>query len=201
MKVTDEDALREIVPEPPPRAWEKEQPVILPEAAEYLAVSVFAVLSTADADGRCDASPRGGPPGWAHVASPTRLVLPDYSGNRRQDSHRNILANPFVGLVFFVPGVKETLRVNGRASLSTDVELLADLATKGDRPKLAIDIAVETVYMHCGKAVVRSKVWDPSTWQPDGISLAKVRAAGTSESPEDVQARWDAAYADPEQVW
>ena len=91
-------------------------------------------------------------------------MIPDYTGNRRQDSHRNILANPFVGLVFFVPGVLETLRVNGRATLSTDAELLASLETGGQPPKLALDIAIETAFVHCGKAPIRSALWDPSTW-------------------------------------
>ena len=124
MNVESETSLREIVPDPPERAWAKEQPIIDDGCAEFIAASPFAVLATADGDGRCDASPRGGPPGFATVLDQGRLALPDYSGNRRQDSHRNLLENPYVGLVFFVPGVKESLRVNGRAELSTDPELL-----------------------------------------------------------------------------
>lgn len=202
MRISDESALRRVVPEPPDRAWEKESDHILDEALAFLEASPFAVLATSDGDGRCDASPRGGPPGFASVLDPHRLVIPDYTGNRRQDSHRNILANPFVGLVFFVPGVKETLRVNGRADLSTDAGLLEELTTKGDKPpKLALDIAIETVFVHCGKAPVRSQIWDPSTWNPDAPSLAYLGTRGGKEPTEGVRARWDAAYEDPKQVW
>lgn len=202
MTISDESALREVVPEPLARAWEKERDHIGDGALAFLEASPFAVLATADAGGRCDASPRGGPPGFATVVDPLRLVIPDYRGNRRQDSHRNILANPFAGLVFFVPGVRETLRVNGAAELSTDPGLLERLATKGDAPpKLAIDIAVETVFVHCGKAPVRSQIWDPSSWGPDGVSLADLRAGDGKETAEEVKARWEAAYADPKQVW
>ncbi len=200
--ISDENALRDVVPQPPARAWEKERDHISDGAADFLAASPFAVLATSGADGRCDASPRGGPPGFATVIDAKRLVLPDYRGNRRQDSHRNIIANPFVGLVFLVPGVRETLRVNGRAELSAEAALLERLATKGDAPpKLAIDIAVETVFVHCGKAPVRSQIWDPSTWDPDGISLAGLRSDDGSETAEEVRTRWEAAYADPQQVW
>jgi len=200
MHVDTELALRGIVPDPPPHAWEKEADHLTEDAAAFIVESPFAVLATADASGRCDASPRGGPPGFAAVLDPRRIVIPDYTGNRRQDSHRNIIANPFVGLVFFVPGVLETLRVNGRATLNTDPDLLASLATGGQRSKLAIDISIDVAFVHCGKAPIRSHLWDPSTW-PTGISLACARAAGTSESPDEVQARWDEAYRDPAQVW
>ena len=200
MNLTSEAALREVVPAPPARAWEKESDHLNDDAAAFVAVSPFAVLATADADGRCDASPRGGPPGFATVLDPRRIVIPDYTGNRRQDSHRNILANPYVGLVFFVPGVLETLRVNGRATLSTDRELLASLQTGGQPPKLALDIAIETAFVHCGKAPIRSALWDPSTW-PQGVDLACARARGTSETADEVQARWNEAYRDPDQVW
>ena len=130
-RIGDEQALRAIVPDSPQRAWDKEQPAIDEDCAAFIAASPFAVLASADADGRCDASPRGGPPGFVSVLDPARLAVPDYTGNRRQDSHRNVLANPQVGVRFFVPGVKETLRVNGRATLSTDQALLAGLATGG----------------------------------------------------------------------
>ncbi len=200
MQVHNEATLRDIVPDPPPRAWEKESDHLNADAAAFVAVSPFAVLATADTDGRCDASPRGGPPGFAAIRDPRRIVIPDYTGNRRQDSHRNILANPHVGLVFFVPGVLETLRINGRATLSADPDLLASLTTGGQPPKLALDIAIDVAFVHCGKAPVRSHLWDPSTW-PTDVNLACARAHGTDESPDEVQARWNDAYQDPAQVW
>lgn len=200
MSIQDEAALRGVVPDPPQRAWDKERDHLDAHCAAFLAISPFAVLATAGADGRCDASPRGGPPGFAQVAGPDRLVLPDYTGNRRQDSHRNILANPHVGLVFFVPAVKETLRVNGTARLSDDPALLATLTTGGAPPKLAIDVAVETAFVHCGKAPHRAGLWDPSTW-PSGVSLAAARANPGEETPDEVTERWEASYRDPAQLW
>ncbi len=200
MNVESETSLREIVPDPPERAWAKEQPIIDDGCAEFIAASPFAVLATADGDGRCDASPRGGPPGFATVLDPGRLALPDYSGNRRQDSHRNLLENPYVGLVFFVPGVKESLRVNGRAELSTDPALLASLTTGGGPPKLALVVHVETAFIHCGKALHRSGLWDPSTW-PEDVSLVRARAAAAGESEEEVRERWQAGFKDPKQLW
>ncbi len=200
MRVENETTLREIVPDPPQRAWDKEQPSIDDGCAEFIAASPFAVLATADGEGRCDASPRGGPPGFASVLDSRRLALPDYSGNRRQDSHRNLLENPYVGLVFFVPGVKESLRLNGRAELSTDRELLAALATGGAPPKLALVVEVETAFIHCGKALHRSELWDPSTW-PEDVSLVRARAAAAGESEEQVRVRWQAGFEDPKQLW
>src|SRR4051812_44671191 len=129
MAISDEAQLRELVPDPPQRAWDKEQDHLSAPAAAFVAASPFLVLATSAADGRCDASPRGGPPGFALVLGERRIVLPDYRGNRRQDSHRNILENPQVGLVFLVPGVKETLRVNGTATISTDAALREQLTT------------------------------------------------------------------------
>jgi PPOX class probable FMN-dependent enzyme len=200
MAIEDEAALREIVPDPPQRAWAKEQPVIDEGCAEFIAASPFAVLATASGDGRCDASPRGGPPGFATVLDPGRLALPDYSGNRRQDSHRNLIENPYVGLVFFVPGVKESLRVIGRAELSTDPSLLASLVTGGQPPKVALVIEVETAFIHCGKALHRSELWDPSTW-PSGVSLVRARARAAGETEEEVRVRWRAGFEDPKQLW
>jgi PPOX class probable FMN-dependent enzyme len=200
MAITDEQALRALVPEPPQRAWDKEQDSIDPLTARFLAASPFAVLATADADGRCDASPRGGPPGFAVLLSPTVLVLPDYSGNRRQDSHRNILANPHVGLVFLVPAVQETLRVNGRARLRDDRELLEALPTGAGAPKLALEVTIETAYVHCGKAPKRAGLWDPESW-PEPVSLVAARAALSEESEEEVRKRWQAGFDDPAQMW
>lgn len=201
MKIADETALRSLVPEPPQRAWDKEQHHLDETCAAFLAASPFAVLATSSADGRCDASPRGGPPGFVSLLDPRRVALPDYTGNRRQDSNRNILANPHVGLVFFVPGTRETLRVNGRATLSTDPDVLALLSSGGKPPQMAIDVAVDIAFVHCGKYAVRSEVWDPSTW-PERVSLAASRAKTDDQGGvEGTEARWEASYSDPTQVW
>jgi uncharacterized protein len=162
--IADAAELREFVGAPIQRTLDKQLDHLDPHCVDFIARSPFATLATSGADGRCDCSPRGGPPGFAHVADPKHLVLPDYKGNRRQDSHVNVTENPHVGLLFLMPGLGETLRVNGRASLSRDPSLLAILATKGDPPQLGLVVEVEEAYLHCAKACMRSEIWDPSTW-------------------------------------
>ena len=167
MKIADETTLRSLIPEPPQRAWDKEQDHLDETCAAFLATSPFAVLATADADGRCDCSPRGGPPGFACVLDERHLAIPDYTGNRRQDSHVNVLENPYVGLLFLLPGMGETLRVNGRATLTRDAALLADLVTGGTKPpRLALHVEIHEAYLHCPKAFIRGQVWKPETWTP-----------------------------------
>ena len=164
--ISDPATLREFVGAPIQRTLEKQLDHLDPHCVDFLARSPIAMLSTAGADGRCDCSPRGGPPGFAHVIDAKHLALPDYKGNKRQDSHVNVMENPHVGLLFLIPGLGETLRINGSAQLSRDPELLSVLATRGDPPQLGLVIDVEEVYLHCAKACMRSQVWDPSTWLP-----------------------------------
>jgi predicted pyridoxine 5'-phosphate oxidase superfamily flavin-nucleotide-binding protein len=121
------DDLREHIGEPRQAVLDKQLDHLDRHCRRFIELSPIALLATADADGRCDCSPRGGPPGFARVLDERRLAIPDYTGNRRQDSHANVLANPHVGLLFLLPGMGETLRVNGRAALSTDPALLEDL--------------------------------------------------------------------------
>ena len=162
--ITDVAELRDHVGEPIPRTLDKQLDHLDHHCVDFIARSPIAMLATAGADGRCDCSPRGGPPGFGHVADAHTVVLPDYKGNRRQDSHVNVVENPHAGLLFLIPGLGETLRVNGRARLTRDEELLTILRTKGDPPQLGLVVEVEEVYLHCAKACMRSQVWDPSTW-------------------------------------
>jgi uncharacterized protein len=164
--ITETSQLRDHVGEPIQRTLDKQLDYLDHHCAAFIARSPIAMLATSGADGRCDCSPRGGPAGFAHVADARTLVLPDYKGNRRQDSHTNVMENPHVGLLFLIPGLGETLRVNGRARLTRAADLLAVLATKGDPPQLALAVDVQEVYMHCAKAFMRSELWDPSTWLP-----------------------------------
>ncbi|WP_119165807.1 pyridoxamine 5'-phosphate oxidase family protein [Algihabitans albus] len=127
----------------------------------FIAASPFVVLGTSDAEGNQDVSPRGDPPGFVRVLDETRLLLPDRPGNKLIDSLSNVLANPKVGLLFMVPGMNETLRVNGRAQIVTDPALLEPLAVEGRLPPSALLIEVEEAYLHCAKAFIRSKLWDP----------------------------------------
>ena len=131
-------------------------------ATAFVGLSPFLVLATADTHGRVDASPRGDAPGFVLVLDEATLLLPDRPGNNRVDSYGNILAHPGVGLIFFVPGIEDTLRVNGRATVVTEQTLLAPAIAQGKAPRTGLLIAVEEVFFHCAKALKRSRLWDPS---------------------------------------
>lgn len=128
----------------------------------FIAHSPFLVLGTAGADRTADVSPRGDAPGFVAVLDDRTLLLPDRPGNRRIDSLTNVVENPEVALIFFVPGVSETLRVNGRATITRDAALLAPCAVQGKVPVSGLLIHVREVFLHCAKALIRSKLWDPA---------------------------------------
>ncbi|WP_439381769.1 MSMEG_1061 family FMN-dependent PPOX-type flavoprotein [Amycolatopsis lexingtonensis] len=132
-------------------------------ARRFIAHSPFLTLATADAAGRADCSPRGDYPGFVKVLDERTLAMPDRTGNKIADSFRNIAENDGVGLLFFVPGTRETLRVNGRAYVTDEPDVLARMRTEAKEPMLAIIIEVEQVYFHCGRALIRSRLWDPAS--------------------------------------
>ena len=151
-----------IYPAPSPRVIAKARPEIDVHAAKFIGMSPFCVLATSGSDGSVDASPRGGNPGFIHVISPTQLAMPDRSGNNRIDSFRNIVeGSGQLQLIFFVPGIDETLRVGGTGKLSADPDLLALMEEFGKSPRAILNIAVREAYFHCGKALMRSKLWAP----------------------------------------
>ena len=128
----------------------------------FLALSPLCVISSSRADGRADASPRGDLPGsLAHVLDDKTLLLPDRPGNRQLDTLTNLVERPYVGLVFFVPGWNETLRINGRVEIVDEREFLAPLAIRGKMPILAVKVTVEEAYLHCAKALIRARLWEP----------------------------------------
>ncbi|WP_244941370.1 pyridoxamine 5'-phosphate oxidase family protein [Bradyrhizobium yuanmingense] len=127
-----------------------------------MALSPFLVLATSDGNGHADASPRGDAPGFVAVLDDKTLLIPDRRGNNRVDTFGNIIASPGIGLIFLVPGINETLRVNGRAEISQDAELLTPLAVQNVAPIIGLKIHVEETYFHCGKALMRSKLWNPA---------------------------------------
>ncbi|WP_395677833.1 pyridoxamine 5'-phosphate oxidase family protein [Inquilinus sp.] len=133
-----------------------------PHARAFIGLSPFLVIATAGADGSADASPRGDAPGFVAVVDRKTLLIPDRRGNNLCDSLSNVVENPKVGLVFFVPGVNETLRVNGGAEITSDPELLEPMAVEGKVPTSALKVTVEQLYFHCGKALIRSRLWDPA---------------------------------------
>lgn len=134
-----------------------------PHARRFIALSPFLCLGTSSADGRADVSPRGDAPGFVQTPDDRTLLIPDRPGNRRVDSMANIAENPSVGLIFLVPGIDETLRVNGRASLTADPAILAGMAVEGRTPRQAIRVEIAEVFFHCGKALKRARLWDPAT--------------------------------------
>ena len=152
--------LATIYPKPTPRVIAKARPEIDVHAKKFIAMSPFCVLATSGSDGSVDASPRGGHPGFVHVAGPNQLLMPDRSGNNRIDSFRNIVeGSGFVQLIFFVPGIDETLRVSGKGKLSAAPQLLATMEEFGKLPRAVLSIDVHEAYFHCGKALMRSRLW------------------------------------------
>ena len=158
--------LREILGYPTERAVQKQLSALDTHCRAFIAHSPFLVLSTANARGGCDASPKGDRPGFVLVLDEHTLAIPDRPGNRRADSLLNILDNPHIGLLFLIPGMGETLRVNGSASIVRDPTLLERLAVDGKRPQLAIVVKVEECFLHCAKALIRSRLWDPERFMP-----------------------------------
>jgi uncharacterized protein len=128
---------------------------------QFVERSPFLCLATSAADGSCDVSPRGDPAGFVRVLDDRTLLLPDRPGNRLADSLRNVLENPHVALLFVIPGITDTFRVNGRAEIVTDPELLEPCAVDGKVPKLALRIEIDQAYTHCSKAFLRANLWDP----------------------------------------
>lgn len=133
---------------------------------DFIALSPFLVLGTADAKGQADVSPRGDPPGFVKVLDDKTLLIPERPGNNLLDSLSNIVANPEVGLLFLIPGFDETLRVNGTAALAREPEAIATLAVDGKAPKLAIRVTVREAYLHCARSFRRAKLWDPAARVP-----------------------------------
>ena len=161
--IEDAGALRQLHGEPSERARKKQLDRLDRHCRRFIELSPFLVMATADADGGCDASPKGDAPGFVLIEDDRTLLIPDRLGNNRLDGHMNILGNPHVGLIFFIPGVNETLRVNGRAAIVTEPTLLEGLAVQGKTPKTALRVHVEEAYLHCGKALIRSRLWNPET--------------------------------------
>ena len=191
--LTTEAALDAIYGEVVPAAKIKEQPVLIDELRQFIEASPFLILATVGPEG-LDCSPRGDPAGFVRIADDRTLLIPDRRGNNRIDSLRNIVQDPRVALLFLIPGVGETLRVNGTARLTADPELCASFAMGDKVPRCVIEVTIDTVFTQCQKALVRSKLWDPET-QIDRAELPTVgdiMAAITAGEFDG--AAYDAAY-------
>ena len=157
------EELRSSYGQPSERAVKKSLDRLDRHCRQFIGLSPFVVLATAGTDGRVDCSPRGDPPGFVEVLDDRTVLLPDRPGNNRVDSLGNVLENPQVGLLFMIPGVNETLRLNGRATLTTDPARLEPLSVKGRAPRSGLVVEVEEVFLHCTKALVRSHLWADSS--------------------------------------
>ncbi|MFN4143559.1 pyridoxamine 5'-phosphate oxidase family protein [Aestuariivirga sp.] len=159
--IGSEEELRSRFGEVHPLAIAKARPALDRYSRQFIGLSPFLVISTADAQGRADLSPRGDPPGFVRIVDDRTILIPDRPGNNRLDTMANIMANPNVGCLFFVPGFEDTLRLNGKASITDDAELLRPCTVNGKPPRLGILVGVEEVFLHCAKALKRSKLWEP----------------------------------------
>ena len=160
------EELTGLLGEPHERAANKGRPALLEVDRDWLAATPFCVLATSDAEGNCDASPKGDPAGsLVHVIDDRTIAIAERPGNRRADGYKNILANPHVGLLFMIPGRGDTLRINGRARLVADAPFFDQMTVKGHRPILAVVVEIEEIFHHCAKAFLRSKLWRPDSWE------------------------------------
>ncbi len=157
--ITEEVELRDIFGWPTERARNKQIDRLDRHCRAMIAKSPFLLLGTSDATGRCDVSPKGDYPGFVRVLNDRTIAIPDLPGNNRLDTLTNMLSNPQVGLIFMIPGMNETLRINGKVRLVRDANLLESMAFQGKLPKLAIVVDVQEVFTHCPKAFLRSKLW------------------------------------------
>ncbi|MDP9797907.1 PPOX class probable FMN-dependent enzyme [Catenuloplanes nepalensis] len=192
------EELRELLGAPNPRAVTKERVTLHQRDREWLAASPFCVISTSDADGNCDASPKGDPPGFTLVLDDATIAVPERPGNKRADGYLNVLSNPHVGLLYLIPGRTETLRINGRARLVRDAPYFEDMVVKGHRPILALEVEIEQIFFHCAKAFLRSDLWKPETWHPEVLprhaQLIKDVQPSAPETLEQLDAYYGPSY-------
>lgn len=189
--------LATIYPAPVPKVIAKALPSIDAHAANFIALSPFCVLASSGPDGSVDASPRGGNPGFIRVVSPNEVMMPDRPGNNRIDSFQNILGGGgHVQLIFFVPGINDTLRVSGIGRLRADPALLASMEEFGKPPRAVLSIEVSEVYFHCGKALMRSKLWSAEAQVERSVfpSIAEVVYDQTKIGEPESQSVVDARY-------
>jgi len=196
--VTDLIALRERYREPHALVVDKVIDHLDAAARDFIAAAPFVVVATTGPRGT-DASPRGGPPGFVATLDEHRLALGDLAGNNRLDTFSNVVHQPAVGLLFVVPGLGETLRVNGRATLTTDPEVLDRTTIDGRRPRVAMGVDVEACFLHCAKAFRRSSLWDPASWlspedRPSPGCLLRDHV-GLDATAEQIEANLESSYA------
>lgn len=163
--VTSEAELREMIGVPHDYVLKKSISIIDDHCKRFIAMSPLLFLSTSNANGTCTVSPRGDLPSEITIINDTQLIIPDRPGNKRLDSFENILSNPHVGLVFLIPGLDEVLRINGKATIIKNSDMLDKIFINGKTPMLGIGVDVEECFIHCSRALKKSRIWNPDTWQ------------------------------------
>jgi len=195
MPITSADEVRAVLGTPFQNQLNKIIDHIDEHCAAWIARTPFIVISSISAHGAMDVSPKGDPPGFVRVLDPNTIAIPDRSGNHRGDTFFNILENPSVGIVFIIPKRREVVRVNGLATLARDPDILNQMAVNGKTPDLALIVHVQEVFFHCGKAMIRSGLWEPERWGPiDGLptyAQALRDHARSVDTVEVIQARID----------
>ncbi len=197
--LTSEEALRSLLGEVYAGNINKVKARLDEHCRRFIALSPMLFISSANSAGQCDVSPKGDAPGFVRILSDTQLAIPDRPGNARADTMLNILANRQVGLIFVIPGMTETLRVNGEASLYTDPDLLESLAMRGKRPRVAIVVETREVYLHCGRSLLRSGLWNSATWPqretlPSAARIFSEHMAQPDLTCDDMDTVLDEAY-------
>jgi PPOX class probable FMN-dependent enzyme len=183
--LTERGALREIYAAPSEAAIRKQMTELTEQTRQLIACASLVLVASVDAEGNCDVSPRGGPAGFVSVLDSRTVAIPDATGNKRLDSLENIIATGRAGLLFMIPGRTTTLRLNGRACVSTRPDLLSQLTAVGKPPASALVVGIDEVYPHCPKSLLRGGVWKPEQWLPADaqptsaeVTLAQVRMPG-----------------------
>jgi PPOX class probable FMN-dependent enzyme len=174
-EVTTVEDLREIVGHPNSAVANKVGKRLSAVQKDWLAHTPLGFVATTDSAGRVDVSPKGDPPGFVHVVDDTTIAIPERPGNKRVDGYLNVLQRPHVGTLFLIPGRGDSLRINGTARVLADADYFDEMIAHGKRPILALEIDIDEVFFHCGKAFLRSDTWDPRSWNPTALpSVAQI---------------------------
>lgn len=195
IEVTSAEELRAILGTPLRRVAEKDRPRLHELDRQWLAASPLCLLASSAADGTCDVSPKGDPPGFAIALDDTTIAIPERPGNRRGDTLFNILGNPHLAALFLIPGRGDALRIDGRARIVREAPFLDRMTVRGHRPVLAVVIEIDHVFYHCARALLRSSVWTPPTWAPGSVASRAVIAKAL-ERPDEPLADLEEYYGD-----
>jgi uncharacterized protein len=195
--VHSDEELEELIGQPSPLAKNKVIFYLDSHVIDFLLKSPLVILSTSDSNGFCDASPRGDAAGFIKVIDDHTFIIPERPGNKRLDSIRNILHNPKIGLLFLIPGLNETLRINGSAFITKDRNLLEQMNVAEKTPKLGIIVKVDECFIHCAKAFIRSNLWDSTSWKsklPNAAKILVTHAKSLQTNVKKVQEQLEESY-------